>query len=313
MRLKTAIVWILGLSILTSMAFVFRDSLEVLAAQWERFSWDWVALVFLHTLIYRIINTFGWVWVLRALQFPMRFAQGVSIWLVSESCRWLPGSVWSMVSRVHLARQAGAGLALASASVTLELLLTILAWGITVMIGLIGTGAYQVVLPYLEDMVRVLWILAGLAGIALAVCGGLFFVYRRSGFLAQKLEKPLADLNVIRKMRPQPVRLLAIVVFYTLLCLYNGYIFHLILVHLDVNATLLQAILANSLGWLVGFFAIAVPGGIGVRESVIVALLAGVASLEVLAIAVICWRVLQIVAELTSLIPWAVAKIMPHR
>jgi uncharacterized membrane protein YbhN (UPF0104 family) len=64
------------------------------------------------------------------------------------------------------------------------------------------------------------------------------------------------------------------------------------------------AICANAIGWLIGFFAIGVPGGIGVREAGTALLLVPVMPWHEAALAGILWRVVQIVAELASLIPW---------
>jgi uncharacterized membrane protein YbhN (UPF0104 family) len=64
------------------------------------------------------------------------------------------------------------------------------------------------------------------------------------------------------------------------------------------------AIGANAAGWLAGFFAIGVPGGIGVREAGAALLLSPIMPWQEAALAAALWRVLQIVAELVSLLPW---------
>jgi uncharacterized membrane protein YbhN (UPF0104 family) len=64
------------------------------------------------------------------------------------------------------------------------------------------------------------------------------------------------------------------------------------------------AICANAIGWLIGFFAIGVPGGIGVREAGTALFLAPVMPWQEAVLAGILWRVVQIVAELASLVPW---------
>ena len=64
------------------------------------------------------------------------------------------------------------------------------------------------------------------------------------------------------------------------------------------------AIGANAVGWLVGFFAMVIPGGMGVRETATAFLLSPVMPWQEAALAAVLWRVLQIVAELVSLAPW---------
>jgi glycosyltransferase 2 family protein len=64
------------------------------------------------------------------------------------------------------------------------------------------------------------------------------------------------------------------------------------------------AVGANAAGWLVGFFAIGVPGGIGVREAGAALLLSPIMPWQEAALAAALWRVLQIVTELASLLLW---------
>ena len=64
------------------------------------------------------------------------------------------------------------------------------------------------------------------------------------------------------------------------------------------------AIGANAAGWLLGFFAIGIPGGIGVREAGAALVLSPLLPWPEATLAAACWRVLQIVAELVALLPW---------
>jgi uncharacterized membrane protein YbhN (UPF0104 family) len=64
------------------------------------------------------------------------------------------------------------------------------------------------------------------------------------------------------------------------------------------------AIGANAAGWLLGFFAIGVPGGIGVREAGAALLLSPIMPWHEAVLAAGLWRLLQIVAELAALLPW---------
>ena len=90
----------------------------------------WPALPAVLTLccVYRVCNAHGWWLVLRAQRQTLPPATALRIWLSSEACRWLPGSVWSFGSRTLLGVKAGIGPLAAGSSLALELVLTMAAW-----------------------------------------------------------------------------------------------------------------------------------------------------------------------------------------
>jgi hypothetical protein len=94
--------------------------------------------------------------------------------------------------------------------------------------------------------------------------------------------------------------------FYTFLNATNGFGFWLILAGMGYGRIISPAlaIFVNAIGWLIGFFAIGVPGGIGVREAGAALFLVPFIPWREALLAGILWRVVQIVAELASLIPW---------
>lgn len=307
--IRKALAWALALLILGTILTVSREHLRELRPYWAALAPGWIALVFAHTLLYRVINASGWVWIVRTLHWKMPLRDGLSLWLVSESCRWLPGSVWSMFSRVHLASRRGLSVSAASVSVSVELLLTLIAWALTALIGLLASGAYGVLTPYLGQLG---WVpVALLTG---AVLAGVGFVALRQFLRSEsrygnKVRALFGQLRLAQAQHPRYGMLALVVLFYVGLCLYNGYIFWLILHSLSLDASLSQAILANSLGWILGFLAVAVPGGIGVREAVIVGLLSGENTLEAVAMAAVLWRLIQVFSELACLIPWGCQKL----
>ena len=79
-------------------------------------------------VVYRVVNTGGWLLVLAALGQRVPALPATRIWLASEACRWIPGTVWSLGSRACLASARGVPLRVASASVALELVATVIGW-----------------------------------------------------------------------------------------------------------------------------------------------------------------------------------------
>lgn len=307
---KRILIGLIALVILVSMGIALREQWDTLAPHWEQLSMGSLAIIFVHALIYRVVNASAWAFIVRALHWNIGIVRGLTLWLVSESCRWLPGSVWSMFSRVHLASKEGLSLTAASITVNVELFLTLLAWGLCAAIGIIWSGSYHVITPYLSQL---RWIIPAILIGTIVLITGIFMVRRilqRGGSWADKIKKLLNHLQEAYHRRPRYGMLGGILVFYLTLCLYNGYIFWLILQALGLEISIADACLANALGWVLGFLAIMAPGGIGVREAVIVALLAGNAPVQALALAAVIWRLIQVASELACLIPWCCQKLV---
>ena len=250
-------------------------------------------------IIYRVLNSAGWVGVLRAMHQPMPVARGMRLWLLAESARWLPGSVWGFCSRVYAARKNGVPPAIASASLPLELLLTIAAWTLVAAGGLLLSGR-SIDWSHLVSP-RILIIAAGggfAVAAALAIC---VFAFPQSR-IATKIRGLLGELATLRTLALRPALLAGVALFYTALCCLNGLAFHLVIRAItDAPVSLTALIGINACGWLIGFFAIGAPGGIGVREATSAFLLSSIIPLPAAIAASILWRLVLIVDEVLCL------------
>lgn len=267
---------------------------------------------FVVAVVYRLLNTGGWVLSLRALRCQLPLLQGVRLWLVSETMRWLPGSVWSYVSRVYAARKAGVDPVSASLSISLELFLTIAAWGLTAAGGLWLSG----VTHDLSKMVKLpTWpLVAGVVAVMLTGAVGVW-VFVRANLLERmpkKVRDLLNDLASLHRSPPRAGYCAAALGFYLALCILNGLNFWLVLRALSPAPVSITAIIGiNAVGWLVGFFAFMAPGGLGVREAGIAGMLALFYPLPVAVGGALLWRVLQIVVELCCLLIYLVPAAVP--
>lgn len=243
----------------------------------------WLLLAVALCILYRIVNSTGWVLVLRALGHPMPVARGARIWIVAETMRWLPGSVWGFCSRLHQAGKAGAPPAVAAASLPLELLLTIAAWALTAGGAMFASGlAFD-------------W-MAMASPHALPLVGAAVVLFSATAWLARGRLKKLLHI------RPQPGLLALTLLLYTALCAFNGLAFYCVLRSLSgAPLSVAAAIGANAFGWLAGFFAIGVPGGIGVREAASAMVLTAVMPVETVLAAAVLWRLVLIVDEVCCL------------
>jgi glycosyltransferase 2 family protein len=250
-------------------------------------------------LAYWFLNAGVWAWILESLGHPIPYLTGIRVWLTSESLRWLPGSIWGFCSRVNAARNLGVPVAIASISLPVELTVAIAAWGVVAVISLTLSGLG----------VRLLNSFAGWLG---PICLTAFFVLvglslawpvlSRQPWFQTGRERLLTILNL--KLRPRMLARSGLA--YAALNSAHGMGFWLMLAGMGYQHTVspAAAVGANAAGWLLGFFAIGVPGGIGVREAGAALLLSPIMPWQEAAVAAGLWRVLQIVAELASLIPW---------
>jgi uncharacterized membrane protein YbhN (UPF0104 family) len=251
-------------------------------------------------IVYRVLNSAGWVLILRAMQAPLPLGRGMHLWLLAESMRWLPGSVWGFCSRVYAAVKNGVPPAIASASLPLELLLTILAWSIVAAAGLFGSGLRVDLAGLLTPRVILLTCAGFLAiGLFLAIC----LLKLPDGRLATKFKSLRLEMNVLRSAQLQPAILAGVLVLYTSLCCLNGIAFFLIVRSVSGEALGLGPTIGiNACGWLLGFLAIGAPGGIGVREAGSAFLLGAIISLPAAITASVLWRLVMIVDEAICLL-----------
>ena len=247
-------------------------------------------------LLHRVVNSLGWTMVLWAMGRPLPARTGARIWLASEACRWLPGSVWAYGSRGVLAARAGIPPAVAAASLVWELLITVLAWTSIAALGLARWAGP--VPPAIEAAGRSVvdrpWSVAlGVAAAAVAAAG------LGSKTLRRKLSR-LSESGInLRGYGLNRLGLLRVYFFHLAMVLTNGLIFWLVLRAAPAGdrCPIAVALAANSIAWLAGLFAVFAPGGLVVREATIAVLLAGFMSTEQAITVALAWRAVQVAAE----------------
>ena len=111
-----------------------------LAGRVEHVSWAWLGVAFAVSMVYRLLNAYQWILVLRALRQRVALGKGIRLWLVTETLRWLPGGMWGVVSRAVQAKDAGVPSLVASLSSALEVFLLIAAGGVAAAAGLALSG-----------------------------------------------------------------------------------------------------------------------------------------------------------------------------
>lgn len=286
---------LVALAVAGALGSVLRQHWPTVARTAAQLDAGWLLVAFVLSLGYRVANACGWPLVLGALRARLPLARGVRIWLVSETMRWLPGGVWGFSSRGYAAHQAGVPAATASLSLALELLLTIAAW---TFVAALGVGSSGLLAEWLRRIS--LPSLALAAVVALGLLGGAVLLARRfpSHRFAEKARGFSGDLRRVLAARPRVSLLLAALALYVVLCALHGVAFYALLRGFTHAAPSPATVIGiNATGWLIGFFAVCAPGGLGVREGGMAALLAPLVPLEVAIGSVVIWRFMQLAAE----------------
>ncbi|MGE5618756.1 MAG: lysylphosphatidylglycerol synthase domain-containing protein [Sphingomonadaceae bacterium] len=103
-------------------------------SHWSELStWEWsldaggAALSILLFCLYFLGQAVGWTFVARGMGYRLPLLGGTGLWLLSTPARYVPGNVWHIVTRVHLARRYRLSIEDVLVSSTVEQALTVLA------------------------------------------------------------------------------------------------------------------------------------------------------------------------------------------
>ena len=253
--------------------------------------------------IYRVVNPVGWFLTLQGLRQRVPMVSAVEVWLHSESRRWLPGGIWGYASRAVGAKDLGVPLAVGSASMLVELVVTLAA---AVFVGTVGTAFYwdQVsaevaqLASSISMQSQTWWLMAA----ALIGCCGL--VYCGRSIIAKKYHALQQKIAALHAIKFDLGKLLQAFFFFVAMTLLNGLASFAIICAVDDSASvpLLVVVAATSIAWLVGFFAFFSPGGILVREAAFAALLVPWIPYDVGFIIAIGCRFSQLFAEVVGMV-----------
>ena len=258
-------------------------------------SWPLITLAIAGLTLYQWLNAGTWKDVFGGLGKNVSRSATTRVWIQSESMKWLPGGIWGYGSRVVNARKLGADMPTASAALALELSLTVLAWGIVALSILPTAIGHDLVTRglALASQSVVLTASAVLAGLALLA------IPKVRATIGKILRRFIPSMD---GMKLQPRSLARAMVSYLGLCLFNGLLLWLVTLAVPgLSVPWTSVIGIGGVAWLVGFFAIGIPGGIGVREAALAGLFAWHGSMESAVAAAVVFRAAQVAAELTAL------------
>ena len=206
----------------------------------------WIVLAVVLAAAAMTAIALGWWRVLAALDIRRRPGRVTAWYFAGEIGKYLPGTVWPIIGRGELARRGGVDGRTSYSSVALSLGLLYLACA----------AVACVVLPFALDD-------AGWAALVLLAPLGLVALHPRiTGPVARRLRIPVPGWGASARL----------VVTYVPAWLLVASATWAVARALDSSAAWPEVAFAATVSWLAGFLAVPVPGGVGVREAVFVAL-----------------------------------------
>ncbi|MBN1658749.1 MAG: flippase-like domain-containing protein [Anaerolineae bacterium] len=287
-RRRTTIGYLVGAAAILAMAIYVYRHWETLVEANLTFNFRWLALSLVLMVPVGIVPSFLWGRIMRdGLGVRLSWQAGCEVWFFSQLTRYLPGGVWSYLSRVYLCGELGVAAATTTFSLLVEMLL-ILITQVTV---------FLVTLPFWSERPTALyWTLfvipLGLGvlhpGVVRRVLG---WIARRGG-AAPTVHTELGALRV-------PVMLAG----YTTAALGGGVAFYcLVRAIYPAPPSLLPALAGMvNISATVGFLFLVAPSGLGVREGTLAFLLSLYLPAPVAVAISLASRVWLIVAEALSI------------
>lgn len=265
-----------GLGVMAAAAYWFAQRWQAVAAGDSALpvSWGWVAVSVGLLCVHAATAFVVWHRVLGAAQAPLPWGTSLDAFVPSLLARYVPGRVWAHSLRIALARRAGVKVSRTTGALVMEIGLSL------------GSAAVVATLALYGTLERERWWIVAAVGV-----GSLLL---------------LAGLKLARRLPPGTGATLAISVLGWLA--FGA-------AHLAVAASVAAVNVshlplmtgATALAWAIGYLAIVVPMGFGVRDAALVVVLTSMldpaAALRFVAIA----RLAQLLADVAITATWWIA------
>lgn len=261
--------------------------------QWH-LRWEFIIASLIITWAMYGLLILGWRSVLHGWRQWLRAVAAARIWCLSSLGKYIPGKVWSIAGMAVMAQHEGVSGAAATGSAIIMQLVSI-ATGTILTFALIGTKLLDEQMPG-----------ASLAAVALAVFALLAVLALTSPSLTRRIGFVVGRPDAVQPVEPSALAAALATNFLA----WAGY-------GLSLQLLLLGTIDGVRLDWgiatgafaasyLIGYLALIVPGGIGVREGILVLLLQGTIGLGPAAALAVTSRIALTFNELGAAVPFLI-------
>ena len=228
-------------------------------------------------LLQYLVQAIGWHAIIRALKQDASPRLTMRMWYMSLIARWMPGRVLYTASRLMLARDNGLSVPAVSFAIVMELVY-ILVGGVIVTIafaggllkGMLHTHTGQEILAGVALLVLVFGALAANPKTLLKMYDIRLFRKILNKIAGQELDKA----SIPTMSTGSSIALLA---YFSAYWVFSGFCFYVLAAAFlpGHNAPILACIAAYPGSWLIGFFSIISPAGLGFREAAMTIMLHG--------------------------------------
>lgn len=243
-----------------------------------------LSLSFLILLLIYPESTFAWYVLIKKLGVKISLNSALYVWVVSNTSRYIPGTIWQYVGRIGLGRDMGIARKEGTLSILYETLLIIIS-GCLVSLFTLGWWSTVGVKLYM---------------VFPAVVIPLVFLHPE---VSKKVLHLLARLTKKEQITFAPLKIqdyLSILPLFLANFLLNGLALMLLTYAFTGNFKIENMFPFSgvyALSWLVGYFSLFAPGGIGVADSTLALLLSMQMPLPLASTIAIIYRFLLVIAE----------------
>ncbi len=228
----------------------------------------------------------GWYMILRKAKINISLKKAIKIWIVSNTSRYIPGSIWQYISRVEMAKlKANLDRDKTLSSLLLEIFLVLTAGVLMSAFSFSSVRLEEFRIPY--------WIY--LLPFPLLLLHP-FFANKILNFLIKFLKKGKVKYQLSLSLKDT----LLVFPYFLLNFILNGIALFFLIAAItgNFNLSLSSSIGFYSLSWVIGYVTLLSPGGIGVTEVSLTFLLGLQMPIPVASLVAIVYRFLLTVAEL---------------
>lgn len=252
---------------------------------WQNLKLNWLILSFVMALLIYPEGALCWYVVLKKMGIKISILKTTQIWIIANTSRFLPGSIWQYLGRVELSTKfltRGTTILSMVVEIFFVLLASILIW--------------MIVLPSIDFKgVNVKWVLLFLPLILLLTHPAIFkkVIKIASYFLKKKID--LIDFKLGFK------EITTTLPFFMFNFVLNGLALSFLIASFTDNLKILDIVIYSgfyAFSWMIGYLSFFAPGGIGVMEVTLTILLGQNLTLPLASLVVLFYRVLLTASEL---------------
>lgn len=263
----------------------------------------WLLLTVVLFQFHYFIQALGWHGMLSSLGRKCPMTVSMRMYYMSLIARWMPGRIWYTATRIYLGREVGIPAVVTTFAMLLELtyvlvggLIVTLLFAGTLLPGLFGTVAGQVALGTVGLGILIVATLATRPDTPLSLV--------KSGFFRKAFKRISGEEISTTSLPAMPIsKGIMLLAWYTFLWVFSGVMFGVLgETFIPMNHARWQACTPAFAGsWLVGFFSLIAPAGLGTREGVMLLMLRPVMPTSYAAILTVSSRVAMFASELLGI------------